>query len=146
MIGLVPGVSLDDLIQGVAAGVRACLLEDSSLSELLKAIDTIAQGGTYCSDEIMLSLFEQLARLAKGNPAGDHADMGDRADTSGLTRREDEILHFMSTGLSNKEIARKLSVSVYTVKNHVHNILEKLEVDNRFAAVEYARERSWLSS
>jgi DNA-binding NarL/FixJ family response regulator len=139
MIGLAPWATPEHFIQGVAAGVHACLLEESSLSELLKAVDAVAGGRTYCSDEIITSLFEQVARLAKGSPSGD------RADSSGLTRREREILHFMATGLSNKEIAKRLCVSVYTVKNHVHNILEKLQVDNRFAAVEYARDRSWLS-
>jgi DNA-binding NarL/FixJ family response regulator len=61
-----------------------------------------------------------------------------------LTAREIEILNLISSHLANKQIAKRLRVSTYTVKNHVHNILEKLRVHSRAEAVDYARQRQWL--
>jgi len=61
-----------------------------------------------------------------------------------LTPRELEILNLISDHLGNKQIANRLSVSTYTVKNHVHHILEKLQVHSRAEAVDYARQRQWL--
>ena len=58
--------------------------------------------------------------------------------------KELEVVGLISDGLSNKQIARRLCLSLYTVKNHVHNVVEKLQVENRFKAVEYARRRGWL--
>ena len=56
-----------------------------------------------------------------------------------LTAREQEVLQLLSKRMSNKEIAKELCVSLFTVKNHVHNILDKLEVDSRGEAVDVAR-------
>jgi len=67
-----------------------------------------------------------------------------RVERVELTPRELEIVHLIAERLSNKEIAKRLCVSLYTVKNHVHNIVEKLQVKNRFEAVEYAHQRRWL--
>ncbi len=61
-----------------------------------------------------------------------------------LTSREIEILKLVAVGLANKEIAKKLIISLHTVKNHVHNILEKLGLSGRYAAVAYACQRGWL--
>jgi DNA-binding NarL/FixJ family response regulator len=139
VVGLVPSETRDKALQGVAAGIHACLLEEAELEELEAAIACVAGGGTYCSSDLVQSLFQQVGKLARSNSWPDAGLPG------GLTKREHEILGLMSGRMSNKEIAKELCVSLYTVKNHVHNILEKLEVDSRFAAVEIARERSWLS-
>jgi ATP/maltotriose-dependent transcriptional regulator MalT len=64
-----------------------------------------------------------------------------RADDSNLTQRERQVLALMADRMSNQEIADELSLSLYTVKNHVHNILEKLQVDDRFDAIDHARRR-----
>jgi DNA-binding NarL/FixJ family response regulator len=63
-----------------------------------------------------------------------------------LTRREIEVVRLIGEHLSNKQIAKQLSVSLYTVKNHVHNIVDKLKVSGRYEAVDYARKRRWLGS
>ena len=69
----------------------------------------------------------------------------DRSRPSELTPREVEVLRLIEEHLSNKQIARRLSLSLYTVKNHVHNIVEKLKVCDRHEAVEYAGRRHWLT-
>lgn len=140
VIALVPLSARDRVLESIAAGAHGCVLEEASLDELIEAIRAVSRGDTYCSNQIVGSLFRQVGKLAKfGTPQ-------EALDATRLTPRELEILEFLSKRLSNKEIARKLSVSVFTVKNHVHNILEKLEVETRLEAVEQARQRSWIST
>lgn len=139
VIALVPLSCRERILDTVASGAHACVLEEASLDELIQAIHAVSRGETYCSGAIVDSLFRQVGKLTRFAPVNETQEPG------GLTRRELEILQCMARRLSNKEIARKLSVSVYTIKNHVHNILEKLGVENRFEAVEQARDRSWLS-
>jgi DNA-binding NarL/FixJ family response regulator len=84
-----------------------------------------------CSPQIAATLFRRVAALA--------GDRSPPASLGGLTEREREILTLIEHGCSNKEIARQLRVKVTTVKNHVHNILEKLGVSRRGAAARLAR-------
>jgi len=129
----------DRMIDCIGLGAHGCLLEESSLDELWRAIDSLLQGDTFCSARILESMFGELARLP--------SDMRRRQVTSSeLTSRELEILALVAEGLGNKQIARQLSLSVFTVKNHVHNILEKLQAESRHKAVDYARERRWIVS
>jgi DNA-binding CsgD family transcriptional regulator len=87
---------------------------------------------------------------ANGNGNGNGNGTGTPADGSpehhGLTPREVEVLGWVSAGLQNKEIAQRLSISLATVRNHVHNILEKLEVHSKLEAVSLAFRRGWISS
>lgn len=128
----------DRMIDCIGLGAHGCLLEESSLDELWRAIDSLLNGDTFCSPRILDSMFGELARLP--------SDVRRRqVASSELTSREVEILELVAEGLGNKQIARKLSLSVFTVKNHVHNILEKLQAESRHKAVDYARERRWLN-
>jgi DNA-binding NarL/FixJ family response regulator len=63
-----------------------------------------------------------------------------------LTEREREILHWVAAGLQNKEIAQKLGISLATVRNHVHNILEKLEVHSKLEAALLAFRQGWVTA
>ena len=83
-------------------------------------------------------MFSRLADLARARRREE------RLEALNLTPRELEILRLIADGLSNKEIAARLYLSFHTVKNHVHNILEKLKVQHRSQAVEYAARRRWL--
>lgn len=130
--------SQDCLVECIAAGAHGCILETSSLDELDTAIEKVFHGETFCSQEIVQTMFDRLAQTASSAP------WRRRAESIDLTPRELEIVELISGRLSNKEIAKKLSLSVYTVKNHVHNIVEKLQVEDRHEAVEYARQRRWL--
>jgi DNA-binding CsgD family transcriptional regulator len=62
-----------------------------------------------------------------------------------LTHRETEILGWVSAGLQNKEIAQELGISLFTIRNHVHNILEKLEVHSKLEAISLAFRRGWIT-
>jgi DNA-binding NarL/FixJ family response regulator len=134
-------VGVDDhetIVRCVSAGASGCVLEEASLDELRHAIDRVVVGETFCSPQLVHSMFQQLMELSRDSISSQ------REDEVPLTRREREILHLMSDRLTNQEIADELSLSLYTVKNHVHNILEKLQVDDRFAAIEHARRRRLL--
>jgi DNA-binding NarL/FixJ family response regulator len=131
-------VAVDDhqsIVNCVAAGARGCVLEEASLEELRMAIDRVVAGETFCSPQLVSSMFQQLMELSRDSIATQ------RAEDVNLTPREREILQLMAERLTNQEIANELSLSLYTVKNHVHNILEKLQVDDRFDAIEHARRR-----
>ena len=130
--------SEENLFECLTAGVHGCVPGESSLHDLQVAIEKVSQGETVCSPEVVFSMFSRLAQTARAS------HWRDRIESVDLTPRELEIVHLIADRLSNKEIARKLSLSLHTVKNHVHNIIEKLQVEDRFEAVEYARQRRWL--
>ncbi len=139
LILMARAASHESLLDCIAAGAHGCILEGASLEDLQSAIQRVLQGELFCSPEIVHSMFEQLAE-ARHRPL-----WADRVEAVALTARELEILDLIAQHLSNKQIAKKLSISLYTVKNHVHNIVEKLRVEGRFQAVEYARQRRWLT-
>jgi len=128
----------DQVLEGVAAGAHGCVLADCSLEELEAAIHKICHGETICSPSIVQAMFRTLAR--NGYPLS----WQERIDSAQLTPRELEIVHLIAEGLANKQIAKRLHLSLYTVKNHVHNIIEKLQVKSRFEAVDYARRERWV--
>jgi DNA-binding NarL/FixJ family response regulator len=130
--------SEEDLVECFEAGAQGCVLEESSLDDLRTAIETVAAGEVFCSPKMVHSMFSHLARSAR------EAYHRERSKPIDLTPRELEVLRLIEEDLANKQIARRLSISLYTVKNHVHNIVEKLKVSDRYEAVEYARRRRWL--
>jgi two-component system, NarL family, nitrate/nitrite response regulator NarL len=96
---------------------------DGTLAELATAVERALAGEVRCSPKLAALLCERVAALA--------GRMGDVP--SGLTRRERQIADLVADGLSNKEIAIELRIGPATVKNHIHNILEKLHVPRRGA-------------
>lgn len=138
VLALVSAASQDEMVDCVVAGAHGCLMEDSSLEDLRTAVAKVMQGERFCSADMMQSLFNEFAKLAR------ETNWRKQVASMDLTSRELEILRLISRHHGNKQIAKKLSVSLFTVKNHVHNILDKLQVQSRFEAVEYARQRRWL--
>jgi two-component system, NarL family, nitrate/nitrite response regulator NarL len=67
------------------------------------------------------------------------------SETSCLTRREQDIMEVIERGLSNKEIASQLKIEISTVKNHIHNILDKLHLQDRRSAARYAKEHGFVA-
>ena len=125
LVGLVVFAALASPIPAVASEH----LGDRDVSFL--ALKVNARGEALVSPKITAGLLQRLADLA--------SDRGRGALDVRLTRREAEILDLIDQGLSNKEIAHRLSIAVSTVKNHVHSILDKLDVDRRAEAVARVR-------
>jgi two-component system, NarL family, nitrate/nitrite response regulator NarL len=111
-----------DVVDAAEAGVSGYVGRDASLQELVDAVVCTARGESPCPPQITALLIGRIASAARG-PAPDLA--------SKLTPREAEIVGLIDEGLSNKQIAGRLSIEPTTVKNHVHNILEKLDVTRR---------------
>jgi two-component system, NarL family, response regulator DegU len=120
------------------AGASGYLVRDQSVADLRTAIEAVSKGDTVCTPRIAHSLFARLARL------GRERRRRARLDYLTLTPRELEILSLISEGLSNQAIAKRLFLSVHTVKNHVHKTLETLGVHSRWAAVHHGIERGWI--
>jgi two-component system nitrate/nitrite response regulator NarL len=105
------------------AGVDGFLTCTSSLAELVAAVESAARGESVCPPKVAAVLLRRVQTLSRGRPRAGAATR--------LTPREHEILELLSVGLSNKQIARHLSIELSTAKNHVHNILAKLGVHQR---------------
>jgi two-component system, NarL family, nitrate/nitrite response regulator NarL len=115
------------------AGIAGYVPHDGSISDLMATLDAVALGETLCSPRMAASLFRRVASLA--------AEREPETDAR-LTAREREIVELIADGLSNKQIAERLYVEVATVKNHVHNILKKLNVRRRGEAAARLRRRT----
>jgi DNA-binding NarL/FixJ family response regulator len=114
-------------------GAAGYLLMNASLHDLLMSINAVMRGETLCSPRIASLAFDRVSRLSR------QVDRVHTINDSKLTRREAEIVRLIDDGLSNKEIAARLHIEVSTVKNHVHNILDKLQLHDRQSAANYIK-------
>ncbi|WP_166802137.1 LuxR C-terminal-related transcriptional regulator [Microvirga pakistanensis] len=112
-----------DIIAWAEAGAAAFVAREASTSDLIMAIHQTMRGEFVCSPRLAALLIGRLATLSAG--------LGSPSPATPLTKREHEIISLIETGLSNKEIACQLRIRVATVKNHIHNILEKLQLRRR---------------
>jgi DNA-binding NarL/FixJ family response regulator len=119
-----------DLYEAVKSGASGYLLKDSSIDEVAQAIRVVADGQSLISPSMAVKLIDEFKQMSR--PEREHVP-GLR-----LTDRELEVLRFVAKGLNNREIAKHLFISENTVKNHVRNILEKLQLHSRMEAVMYA--------
>ncbi len=129
-----------DFVACVEAGGAGCLPQDASLEDLLKYIYMVAAGEALCSPKVAGILISRVAEAAR------ERELRQALGVPNLTRRELEITALIDERLSNKEIATRLRIEVPTVKNHIHNILDKLQLNGRRKVAKYARERGLLSS
>ena len=122
----------DEVIALAEAGVAGYLLRDASRTDLAMTMQSLARGESLCPPQVSAALLRRVASLA--------AERRSPGAGSRLTTREHQILRLIDQGLSNRQIGQHLGIEVRTVKNHVHNILEKLHVHRRGEAA--ARMRS----
>jgi DNA-binding NarL/FixJ family response regulator len=123
-----------DVITSAEAGIMGCQSLDGCIEELVQLLDRVTRGEFACTALAAGQLARHLTSISNhGDPGRPGARSG--SDLERLTRREREVVCMLERGLSNKQIARALSIELATVKNHVHSILEKLEVGTRGAAV-----------
>jgi len=122
--------SEQDVTQALEAGVRGYVLKGASGSELLKTMFAISRGESYVTPGLAARL---LTHASRQEPAQALPE---------LTEREGQILAHVARGLTNKEIARALSLSEKTVKHHMTNVMQKLQVRNRVEAAMVYRKQS----
>lgn len=120
-----------DILACAEAGVSGFVSRSGSIEDVIVAMTAAVNDELICSPRIVKSLARRLAKLSAGQKRS--------VDTSCLTTRELEIAALIDQGCSNKVIARSLGIAVSTVKNHVHHILEKLQVHRRGEAVALLR-------
>ncbi|MDD4569727.1 MAG: response regulator transcription factor [Tepidanaerobacteraceae bacterium] len=118
------------LFELIRCGISGYVLKDVRPDELIMTIKKIAKGQGFIPPSLTPRLFEELSRLSKQEV--------EVAEDYNLTAREQEVLQEMAQGLSNKEIGEKLFISEKTVKNHLTNIFQKLEVNDRTQALLFA--------
>ena len=126
------------VLQWIEAGANGYLPRDASLAEMKRTVQLVANGHMPASPEMAFALFSRLAELARARRRTN------ALETMVLTPRELAVLRLIAEGLANRDIARRLSLSFHTVKNHVQNIFKKLDATRRIEAVDRARRQGWL--
>jgi two-component system, NarL family, nitrate/nitrite response regulator NarL len=111
------------LLTWAEAGVAGLISRDASVEDLICTIESAVRGDLHCSARIAGALLRSVASHS--------AAMPERRSLLPLTSREIAIVELIADGLSNKEIAQRLGIAVATVKNHIHNLLDKLRVRRR---------------
>ncbi len=119
-----------DLYDAVKNGASGYLLKDSSIDEVAQAIRVVADGQSLISPSMAIKLLDEFKQMSRTDRQ--------QVPSPRLTERELEVLKLVAQGLNNREIAKRLFISENTVKNHVRNILEKLQLHSRMEAVMYA--------
>jgi DNA-binding NarL/FixJ family response regulator len=142
IIVLTVSESEDYLLDAIRFGAHGYLLKDLRPEQLYEMLRAVMRDETPLSPAIAGRLLEEIRRPGAGLDRSATAPSPDARPTtpdlrSILTRRELETLQFVADGLTNKEIGSRLSITEGTVKNHVHNALEKLQLENRIQATAY---------
>jgi two-component system NarL family response regulator len=122
----------DDLYEAIRAGANGYLLKDISAEEVANAIHAVVRGHSLISPSMASKLLSEFRALA------DQTTGKEQLPAPVLTPRELEVLRLVARGMSNREVAEQLYISENTVKNHMRNILEKLQLHSRMEAVMYA--------
>jgi DNA-binding NarL/FixJ family response regulator len=118
------------ILRALNAGAKGYLLKDTAETDLVKAVQAVAQGKPFFSPVIAETLLEDYMRFLHQRNLQDTYDL--------LTDREKEVLQLLAEGKSNKEIATILNLSVYTVETHRSNLMQKLGLHNTAEIVLYA--------
>ena len=122
----------DSIFQGIAAGARGYLLKDAPRDELFRAVRAVARGESLLQPAVATRLLDRFTR-PKNEPTQD-----------ALTERELDVLRLLAKGSANKQIGVSLKISESTVKTHVANIFQKLNVSDRTEAVTVALQRGFI--
>lgn len=124
----------EDILQFVEAGVSGFIMKDDTIAEFLKTIRAVHAGEKILPPTATGSLFSQIMEYGVKELGPQKLIQSVR-----MTNREKEIVLLISEGLANKEIAFKLNLSIYTVKSHVHNILDKMALNTRVQIAIHAK-------
>ncbi len=121
-----------DILQYVKAGANGFILKDASLDDFLITLRSVAEGSTILPRPLVDSLFSQIIEYAVKE------GKSKLKSSIKLTKREREVIELLGEGLSNKEIGQRIKISSYTVKSHIHNIMEKLALHTRLEIANYS--------
>ena len=134
IIGMGLASTQSDILEFVQAGAEGFILKNATVEDVIKTIRAVAGGETVLPPLMTGSLFSQVT---------EHALLkGKRNLTAAIrmTGREKEVIALIVEGMSNKQIAGRLNIATFTVKSHVHNILEKLALHSRLQIAMHARD------
>jgi two-component system, NarL family, nitrate/nitrite response regulator NarL len=122
-----------NILEFVQAGGHALILKNAPATDWVSTLTAVARGENVLPVSLTESLFSQIMADSQAS-ATSHTE-----DVAQLTPREREIVDLIADGLSNRDIAETLHIATYTVKSHVHNILEKLTLNTRLQIAAYIR-------
>ena len=131
LVGMEPDE--EQFIASVRSGVTGYLLQDASASDVVGAVRAVFRGEAVCPPQLCSALFRFVAQMSTEMPLPDSPPKPD------LTLRQQQLVTLVAKGLTNKEIASRLNLSEFTVRNHIHNILKQVDASSRSEAVETIR-------
>ena len=123
----------EQFLKAIRAGVAGYLMNDASAEDIVAAVRAPFRGEAYCPPRLCLTLFRHIEQQQLQRPRLE------QVSTAGLTLRQERLIDLVAKGLTNKEIAQSLNLSEFTVRNHIHRILWKLQAGNRKEAVNALR-------
>jgi DNA-binding NarL/FixJ family response regulator len=129
----------NDVLAAGKLGVKGYLLKNSSLEELVRAVRALSQGGAYFSSSMFTKVLQEFTHLAR------RRDLQEAKGIDALTDREKDVLRLVARGATNRDIAEELVITENTVKVHLRNILDKLQLRNRQQAAAYAVQEGLIS-
>ena len=127
---------VDLIYRAMKVGAKGYILKTMASAQLIHALDEVAAGKIYLPNSLVSKFFEYFQEFEK-NP-NMHADDDEENLLKELTNREEEVLELLTNGITYKGVAQQLFISETTVKTHVNNIFQKLQVNDRTQAVLYA--------
>jgi DNA-binding NarL/FixJ family response regulator len=131
LIGMEPDE--EQFMAAVRSGVMGYLLNDTSAADLVAAVRAVYRGEAVCPPQLCSSLFRFVAHVVEQSPVKRAAPRPD------LTMRQQQLVALVAKGLTNKEIASRLNLSEFTVRNHIHRILKQVDAESRSEAVDVLR-------
>lgn len=134
VVVLTAAVSDDDVLEAIRLGIRGLVLKESAPKTLVECVRRVHAGGQYIEPRF----------LTRALDAAQRRDTGRREMSALLTPRELQVLRMVADGLRNRAIAQQLEISEGTVKIHLHNIYEKVDVENRVELALFARAKGFV--
>ena len=127
----------EEVVQFVNVGVAGFILKDATMEDFVGTIRSVADGARVLPPRMTGTLFSQIAQVAV-----QRGEAAEALDAVRMTQREREVIALIAVGMSNKEIAQRLTIATETVKSHVRNVMEKLALHSRLQIAAYAHQQT----